>query len=177
MRLLRSLAKVIAALMFVIALALGALLVGARWHDGPVAIVAGGPLTSGDLIIGAEPDWRFTRDIPTVEFQLLNPARSRTTWILEIDGHIYIPSGYMNSALGKVWKHWPHEAEHDGRTLLRIGTHRYERSLVRVRSAPEREALIQKLVAEVNRKYQMRGTPADVAAGSLWLFELAPRAD
>ena len=172
---LRGLAKLIGGLLFVLILALGALIVGARWHDGPVGLIAGGPLAAGDLAIGAEPDWKFTHDIPTVELQLLNPARSRTTWILEIDGHIYIASGYMNSMVGKLWKHWPYEAEKDGRAMLRIDGKRYERSLVRINSAPENAALIEKLLQEANRKYHVRATPANVADGGMWLFELTPR--
>ena len=175
MRFLRGLAKLIGAVLLVLVLAFGAVLVGARWHDGPMGMIAGGPLVAGDLAIGAEPDWKFAHDIPTVEFQLLNPARSRTTWILEVDGHIYIPSGYMNSAIGKLWKQWPLEAAKDGRAILRINGRRYERSLVRVQSGAENAALLQKLLDEVNRKYGTKATMANVANGAMWLFELAPR--
>ena len=51
------------------------------------------------------------KSIDTVEFQLLEPDRSRTTWILVHDGKIYIPCGYLNSAVGRIWKKWPIEAE------------------------------------------------------------------
>ena len=59
-----------------------ALLVGARFADGPMGIVAGGPFRSGEMVSGQEPDWSFVRDVREVEFQLLDPPRSRTTWIL-----------------------------------------------------------------------------------------------
>ena len=36
-----------------------ALLVGARFADGPIGIVAGGPFRSGELVSGREPDWSF----------------------------------------------------------------------------------------------------------------------
>ena len=77
------------------------LFTAARFHDGPfeggLAIVAAGSFDSGELHTGLEePDWGFLRDYSTVEFQLLDPARSRTTWIMEYDGRIFIPSGYMN---------------------------------------------------------------------------------
>lgn len=54
-------------------------LIGARFADGPVAIIAGGPVTSGELVTGPEPDGSFVRDIQEVEFQLVDPPRSRTT--------------------------------------------------------------------------------------------------
>ncbi|GEM_PF-6570356 len=54
-------------------------LIGARFADGPVAIIAGGPVTSGELVTGPEPDGSFVRDIQEVEFQRVDPPRSRTT--------------------------------------------------------------------------------------------------
>ena len=145
----------------------------ARMSDGPLAIIAGGPFTSGELFEGPEPDWSFVRDLPTVEFQLLEPARSRTTFIIEHAGKIYIPSGYMTTWWGKLWKHWPEEAEKDGRVLLRVGESIYERQLVRIKEGP----LLAPITAELSRKYA-GGSPVPpdaVTSGYLWLFELAPR--
>ena len=84
-------------------------LVYARFHDGPIAIVAGGPFNSGEFYSGPEPDWSPMRTRQEVEFQLLEPARSRVTWIAEHGGKPYIVSGYMNTSFGKIWKQWPHE--------------------------------------------------------------------
>jgi len=156
-----------------VVLALVLLLVGARFSDGPLAIVAGGPFTSGERVTGPEPDWSFLEDVQEVEFQLLEPARSRTTWVLVHDGRVYIPSGYMNSLVGRLWKHWPYEAEEDGRAILRVDGRLYERRLVRVTEGPA----IEPLLAELSRKY-LDGAeiPRElVASGDLWLFELAPR--
>ncbi len=122
-------------------------LIGARFADGPIAIIAGGPFTSGELVSGPEPDWSFVRDIQEVEFQLVDPARSRTTWILEHEGKIYIPCGYMTTAWGKIWKQWPIEALADGRSILRIGDKLYERELVRIEEGP----LLEPLTAELSR--------------------------
>ena len=58
-------------------------IVGARFADGPLAILPGGPLVAGEFVTGPEPDWTFAGAIETIELQLLEPARSRTTWILE----------------------------------------------------------------------------------------------
>jgi hypothetical protein len=147
--------------------------IGARFADGPIAIIAGGPFTSGELVSGPEPDWSFVHDIREVEFQLVDPARSRTTWILEHEGRIYIPCGYMTTAWGKLWKQWPIEALTDGRSILRIGDKLYERKLVRIEQGP----LLEPLTAELSRKYVGGAEigPEAVTSGNLWLFELAPR--
>ena len=145
-------------------------LFAARFADGPIEIIAGGPFTSGQTVTGPEPDWQFVTDTPTVEFQLLNPARSRTTWIIEHEGKIYIPCGYMTTAWGKIWKKWPIEAEQDGRAILRIDGKLYPRELRRVKSGPEVEAVIGKL----GRKYKIPATMEAVDSGYLWLFEMAP---
>ena len=168
MRILRWLGIFVA----VLVVAAGAVFVAARLHDGPLGMIAGGPLVRGELVTGPEPDWSFVHDVDTVEFQLLSPARSRTTWILQVDGKVYIPCGYMTSAVGRLWKQWPIEAEKDGRAILRVGDKKYERQLVRIQSG----YLLEPLTQEISRKYHVPATPAAVTSGNLWLFELAPRA-
>jgi hypothetical protein len=154
-------------------LAIAAVALAARFHDGPIAIFAGGPFTTGEPVGGPEPDWSFVRDVREVEFQLLEPPRSRTTWILEHAGKAYIPCGYMTSWWGRLWKRWPHEAARDPRILLRIDGRLYERRLVRIEAGPE----VAPLLAELGRKYGGgREVPLElVTSGSLWLYELAPR--
>jgi len=170
---MRILLRVVGGLLALVVLAIGGLAVGARFADGPVAVFPGGPFTSGELVRGPEPDWSFVRDVREVEFQLLDPPRSRTTWLLEHEGRAYIPSGYMTSWWGRLWKQWPHEAERDGRILLRVGDEIYERRLVRIEEGPVAAALRE----ELSRKYlEGREVPPDaVTSGQLWLFELAPR--
>lgn len=165
--------QILIRLVVLLALVAGGVLVGARYADGPLAIVAGGPFTSGQLIRGAEPDWDRVHDTREVEFQLLHPPRSRTTWIVEHQGKGYIPSGYMTSWWGRIWKKWPHEAELDGRILLRIGDDLYERQLIRIDSGP----LLGPILAELSRKYAGGAEiPVDaVTSGDLWLFEVAPK--
>ena len=157
----------------VVAVLIGVVLFAARFNDGPLEIIAGGELIAGELHKGDEPDWSFIRDLNTVEFQLLTPPRSRTTWIMEADGRIFIPSGYMTTWWGKIWKKWPIEAEKDGRIVSRADGRRYSRQLVR-RSYEE---IPQKVFSELSRKY-MNGAevPADaITSGYLWMFELVPR--
>ena len=150
----------------------------ARFHDGPfdggLAIVAGGAFVEGELQDNStEPDWTFLTDYTTIEFQLLDPARSRTTWIMEHEGRIFIPSGYMNSVTGKLWKHWPIEAEEDGRALLRVDGKIYERQLIRIQEGD----IVPPILAEIGRKYGggQAAPMAMVTSGDLWLFELEPR--
>ncbi|MDA0823372.1 MAG: hypothetical protein O3C28_13250 [Proteobacteria bacterium] len=149
---------------------IGILLVGARFADGPIEIIAGGPFRSGDIATGAEPDWLFVRDVDTVELQLLSPARSRTTWIVEHDNKIYIPCGYMNTAWGKLWKRWPIEAEQDGRAILRVDGKLYERHLVRLKTGDA----LQAVVSTLSEKYQVPATVEAVNNNSLWIFALEP---
>jgi hypothetical protein len=165
--------RVVGGLLVLLLVVIGGLLVGARFADGPIAIIAGGPFTSGELVSGPEPDWSFVSDVREVEFQLLDPARSRTTWILDHEGKAYIPCGYMTSWWGRIWKRWPLEAERDPRILLRIGDALYERQLVRIRSGP----VVEPLLTQLSQKYAGgRAIPTDaVTSGSLWLYELAPR--
>ncbi len=170
---MKTFLRVIGGAFLALALLIAALVIGARFSDGPIAIAAGGPFTSGERVSGPEPDWSFARDIQEVQFQLVEPPRSRTTWIIEHEGKVYIPSGYMNTPWGKIWKQWPFEALKDGRAILRIGDRLYERELVRIEDGP----LVAPITAELSRKY-LNGVdiPAEeVASGNLWLFELAPR--
>jgi hypothetical protein len=164
--------RILSGLVVVIALIVAGVTVAARFSDGPLGMIAGGSLRSGELHSGAEPDWQFVRDVQTVEFQLLEPARSRTTWILEHDGRIFIPCGYMNTDWGRIWKQWPLEAEQNGGALLRVDGTLYPRQLVRIEQGPALEPLVR----ELNRKYGVGATVDAVTSGALWLFELAPRA-
>ena len=170
---MKSVLRVVGGLFALLLVVIGGLLVGARFADGPIAIIACGPFTSGELVSGSEPDWSFVRDVREVEFQLLDPPRSRTTWILDHEGKAYIPCGYMTTWWGKIWKRWPLEAEKDPRIILRIGDELYERQLVRIQEGP----IVAPLLAELSRKYAGgREIPMEaVTSGYLWLYELAPR--
>ena len=168
MRILKWLGGVIG---FVI-LALLVIVIGARFGDGPTAILPGGPLVAGELVQGPEPDWSFARDIPEMEFQLVEPPRSRTIWLEVYDGKLYVVSGYMNSPLGKLWKKWPAQAEKDGRAVIRVAGKRYERELVRIR---DDRAVLEGIAAEVMRKYGAALTADMAATGDAWFFAVQPR--
>jgi hypothetical protein len=142
-----------------------------RFADGPNQVFSGGPLESGELHTGPEPDWSFVSGVPTIELQLLDPPRSRRIWTAEYAGKIYVWSGYMSTAVGRLWKHWPGQAERDGRAIIRINGIRYERQLVRIQSGD----VLDGITAEITRKYPSQTTRAAIEAGDAWLFEAAPR--
>ena len=168
MRVLRWLARAIG----LVVLLLVMLVFGARFGDGPIAIIPGGPLEAGELVTGAEPDWTFARDIPEMEFQLVEPPQSRTIWLQVHDKKLYVVSGYMNSTIGRLWKKWPAQALRDGRAVIRIDGKRYERQLVRIL---DDRPLLEAIAAEVNRKYGAPLRAEMAASGDAWFFALEPR--
>ena len=153
-------------------------LIGARFTDGPTEILAGGPFTSGSLVT-EEPDWTFLTDRDTVEVQLMEPARSRTTWLAVVDGRVFIPSAYMDSTWGRIWKQWPIHAEKNGDAILRVDDQLYHRTMVRVKNEPA----LATVFSELGRKYAPGGgetaerylNQVAVDEGATWIFELVPR--
>lgn len=142
-----------------------------RFADGPNRVFSGGPLVGGELHTGAEPDWSFVSEIPTIEMQLLDPPQSRRIWTAEYDGKLYVWSGYMGTTVGRLWKRWPLQAERDGRAVLRIDGKRYQRQLLRIESGD----ILDGISAAITDKYPSRTTRAAVEAGDVWVFEAAPR--
>lgn len=168
MKILKGFAGAIGAVLLLLA----AVVFGARFGDGPTAIIPGGPLEAGELVTGAEPDWTFARDIAEMEFQLVEPPVSRTIWLQVHDRKLYVVSGYMNSAVGKLWKQWPAQAVRDGRAIIRIDGKRYERQLVRIL---DDQPVLEGIAAEINRKYGAPLTADMAASGDAWFFALQPR--
>jgi hypothetical protein len=148
-----------------------ALVLAARFGDGPSGPLTGGPLRAGELIT-SDPDWTFARDIMEMELQLVDPPRSRTVWLQVHDQKLYVVSGYMNSTLGKIWKKWPAQAIDDGRAVIRIDGKRYERQLVRIL---DDQPLLAAISAEVERKYGAPLRAEMAASGDAWFFALEPR--
>lgn len=147
--------------------------------DGPSILFPGGKLVSGELHSGAEPDWGFTDDLFVIELQLENPPTSRRIFVMESDGRLFVPSGYMRSFLGRLWKDWAFEADASrDLAVARIDGVRYERRLVRV-TDPD---VVDGVAAKMAEKYAGGATPETVAQiersvadGDTWIFELAPR--
>ena len=144
----------------------------ARSGDGPSVIFRGGEFTSGQVYEGPEPDWSFTNEIRLVELQLNATRDSRTTFIIESNGRIFVTCDYMGTALGRFWKKWAVQAtEGDGAAELRIGNVRYERTLRRVTEGPEIDWVIQSKTS----KYRSLINREMIAEGETWVFEIAPR--
>ena len=171
MTLAKKLLVALGVLLLIPLVAVGTLLVTSGYSDGASVVFGGGELVSGELVTGPEPDWSFAHNLPAIELQLLNPPRSRVIWIIGHEGKPYVVSAYMGTAIGRFWKRWPVQADRDGRAVVRIAGKRYERTLKRIKTG----AVVEGVVAEILRKYRLRVTPADIEAGDVGLFELAPR--
>lgn len=153
---------------FVLAAAIGLLVVVgvvARFLDGPLGPLPGGPLRAGELVTGPDVDWAKLADVREVELQLVEPPRSRTTWFLVRDGVAYVPCGFPTM---RLLKHWPYELARDGRVILRIAGKRYERQAVRVTDREEWDAL-----ARISQAKYAHGAPA--YPDDVWFFRLEPR--
>jgi len=140
--------------------ALGALVAfGARFADGPLAILPGGPLQSGEWVEEPDVDWSFAADIEEIELE--SGGRSRTTWILVHEGEAYVPCS-LSFPPGKSWHR---EALEDPAAVVRVAGKRYPRRLEKVDDAELEAALGEAALA----KY----TPPP-GGGGAWFFHLAP---
>ena len=147
--------------------------------DGPWGVVPGGSFAETSQ--PAPADWSFAKEYDTVEFQLEEPVSSRTSWIMEHNNRIFIPSGYMNSTVGKIWKQWPMHAEKNGNALLRIDGQVFEVRMQRTKEA----AVLAPILSELARKYMgmvppiedkiLAGMQQQVISNNLWAFELVER--
>jgi hypothetical protein len=158
-----SLVRWLLGIVVAVALLVGLVVLGARFHDGPLGPLPGGPLRAGERVVEPVADWSFAADVAEVELQLDSEDRSRTTWILVRDGKAYVPCslGYPPG------KRWYRDAVEDGRATLRIDGRLYPVTLVK-RDDP---ALAEPLRGEVARKYA-RTPPGDAP---VWIFEVTSR--
>jgi hypothetical protein len=142
-------------------LAVGAVAIGARFADGPIAIFPGGPFRSGQWVDTPVVDWSFAADVEEIELQ--SEDRSRTTWILVLDGEPYVPC-----SIGfPPGKRWHKEALKRPKAVVRIQGKRYHRRLERV----EDEALHARLFEAARAKYP---TGPTTDREGIWFFHLAP---
>ncbi len=136
----------------------------ARFTEGGIGPFPGGTLVSGPLVEEPVSDWGFAAEVGEVKLQLLEPPRSRTTWIVVRDGKAYIPCT-MSSF--RLFKQWPHEAIADGRALVRVGDKRYRVALRRVDDPPLEEAL----KVDLKEKYDV----PELYPSEIWMFALGAR--
>ncbi len=180
---LKTMFRIVLQLLGIVVLILGVTLITLRLDhrdaDGPSILFPGGQLVSGELHTGPEPDWDFTDDVFTIELQTDEPMSSRRIFVMESGGKVYVPSGYMNSFLGRLWKDWAFEADAgSGLAVARINGVRYERQLIRVKD----DGVIEGVARKLAQKYAGGESPEAVTAikqsvtdNDTWIFEMAPR--
>ncbi|MDX1648323.1 MAG: hypothetical protein R3263_00585 [Myxococcota bacterium] len=160
---LRTILRVLAIGVVVLAVGVAATLFLARFHDGPLGPIPGGPF-EGEAEPQAPRDWGFVDRVPTVELQVgREEPRSVTTWVVQHAGEVYVPSGLA------ARKTWPHVAEREPMVLLRVDGRIFARRAVRVRD-PDLRA---RLSAILQRKYEL-GEGAPGAGEDTWWFRLDP---
>jgi hypothetical protein len=161
MRVIRWLLGLIA----IVVLGLAAVVLAARFGDGPMGPLPGGPLRAGELVAGPQTDWSFVADTQEVELQLEAQTISRITWIVVKDGAAYVPCSLDFPPL----KSWYKKAAADGRAVVRTAGRRYPVTLQKV----EDEALLGELRKVAGAKYAAGPRPPE---GRVWFFRLDPRA-
>jgi hypothetical protein len=154
--------RILGILVALLVIAIGALFVGARFHDGPLAVIPGGPLVSGELVESPS-DWSFAASIPEIEMQLAYEDSSRVTWIVVNEGAAYIPA----SLSYPPGKRWHKAADQNGAAIVRIQGKRYPITLKRVKDAALEASLQQAAVA----KY----TNVPRSEAGVWFFAFEPR--
>jgi hypothetical protein len=173
-----------------IALAFGAVLALGLFADGPIEMVPGGPLRSGERVTDLNVDWAAVLgDGVLAELQLVNPPHSRTVGLMLREGQLYVPCdlGYMwgrfsgrrrfiSQAL-YTFKRWHEDAERDGRAVLRIKGKLYERQAVRV-TDPALDAALRAQLEDMARQWMPdTALPPAPTEGprDIWFFRLDPR--
>lgn len=153
-----------ASLAALVALLVGGTMIYAPYHDGPIAMIPGGALESGELISGKVADWSFVASVDTIEMQLLaDDNRSRTTWILYHDGAAFIPVT-LGFPPGKSWHHL---AADKGDAVVRIAGKRYPVVLGRVEG--------EESIATMNLVNRAKYPPAPGSDQGSWYFLLQER--
>ena len=153
-------------LLFGLLILVGMLIFGARFADGPIAILPGGPFKSGDLQPTPE-DWGFAADIQEIEFE--SGGRSRTAWIAVEDGDAFIPA----STVFPPGKSWHKDALTDPAAVVRIDGIRYPVAWARIAPESPRFATV---LAKLAAKYPtVPGSEDADAAEAVWVFELRER--
>lgn len=151
-------------------------LLGLRFSDGPIGILSGGKFTSGDLQATAS-DFSMLEGLDTVEFQTMDPATSRTIWLVVFETRLFLVSGYMNTSFGKLWKQWPSYLERDDSILIRADGRLYPQRLERLLDAPEIPAVMGRFAEKYNLgsvDTPPEAVRAMIKKGDAWLFEVLP---
>ena len=136
----------------------------ARFADGPLGPVPGGPM-SGERVSEPVTDWGFIVERDTVELEVNSDApRSITTWVVGHDGQAYLPASFG------ARKTWAAQLLADGRAVLRVDGKLYEQQAVRVTD----EELLEELRVVLIGKYDL-DPEGNFSSSATWFFRLDPR--
>jgi hypothetical protein len=114
--------------LLVAALAVGTFLLSRA--DGPVGVLAGGPLRSGEPMGLSDIDWIALDALPDLELEIVGEGRSRTLWFSVHEGVPYVACDL--DCMGGRLTRWPQQIERDDRIVVRIDGRRAEGRLVHV---------------------------------------------
>jgi len=164
MRVLKIFAGVVGSLVAGLAITF----VAAKFNDGPLGMIPGGPLRSGEMVTTFTARWDDARDIETIELQLADEETSRTTWIVVDGTKAYIPAS-LGFPPGKTWHL---RADENGRAIIRYNGRRYDVRLDRTSDSEVKATL-----AGIVRNKYSGGPPSD---SEVWFFEItsmSPRSE
>ena len=156
MRMLRRIGFGLGVLLIGVAILIG----GARFLDGPLGPIPGGPLR-GEPSLEEPTNWAFAGGDATLELQVGD--RSRTVWFVTHQNVLYV------AAAEAARKQWPAEVMKDPRVRLRVAGRIYDRKLVRI----DDEALRQAVGRTFETRYQQ--TIDAEAKARVWVFRVDPR--
>jgi hypothetical protein len=101
-----------------------------RFADGPVLVLPGGPLRSGEPVAFESVDWGELDRFRELELEVQHTGTSRLLWFSVYEGRPYFSCGF---ACDGGWpKRWPYHVDRDGRVVLRLDGQRIEARLERV---------------------------------------------
>ena len=130
---------------------------GARFHDGPLGPIPGGPLAAGEVVDEPVTDWSFAKDTGEIELQLdfAAAARARSGSSCSTD------KAYVPCSLGfPPGKSWHKQAAVNGRATLRIDGKRYPVTLTKLD-----DAIAQQMSDAVARRAHAQVRPAAAGRG------------
>lgn len=132
------------------ALASGALLLSRA--DGPVFVLSGGPLRSGELVDLTEMDWERLDALTELEMEIVGDASSLTLWFSVHEGNAYVACD-LDCVGGRLTR-WPQQIDRDDRVVIRADGRRAEARLTHV---PHESAEYAVVRAGRERKYSGAG--------------------
>ena len=120
--------------------------------DGPVGVLAGGPLRSGEQVDLSDLDWESLDELHELEIEIVGVGSSRTLWFSVHEGIPYVACD-LDCIDGRLTR-WPQQIERDDRVVIRIDGRRVAARLVHV---PHGSAEYEVVRAGRERKYSGDG--------------------